>query len=311
MHPISSQILLYIFQQSRLNRAVSTEDMRRHLAQTNRAISLRQVQRHARALREYKYIDYNERQNTYFADASYYEQNANIQERMERSIAMDGLSQAHKSQHPKGYPIVSFEAFNNFKGAENLNPIIEATRGEKQLRFQYQDVYGDKQLSPRKVGPLFLKEYLNRWYLVAWDLDKNALRIFGIDRILELKIEESHFDPEPYYQAAWDRFEHVIGLRFTDQQGDLKPMELVIRTAKTHGKLMERLPLHASQQTLDKGEDFFRFRFKVVPNFELEQRLLSMSHLMVVEEPAAYRRYFAQNLAQMLALYPEAKQKKT
>lgn len=55
----------------------------------------------------------------------------------------------------------------------------DAVRERKVLRFEY----GGDELVPRRVEPHHLVARLGRWYLVAWDLERDAWRVFRADRI--------------------------------------------------------------------------------------------------------------------------------
>lgn len=61
-----------------------------------------------------------------------------------------------------------------------------AVRGREVLRFDYTERLGApdaEQLPPRRVEPHHLVTWHERWYLVAWDLDRGDWRIFRADRI--------------------------------------------------------------------------------------------------------------------------------
>jgi predicted DNA-binding transcriptional regulator YafY len=70
--------------------------------------------------------------------------------------------------------------------AEPLDPdhlvtVAQACRRPERLRFDYVDAQG--RASERHVEPLQLVHASRRWYLVAWDRDREAWRTFRVDRI--------------------------------------------------------------------------------------------------------------------------------
>lgn len=69
-------------------------------------------------------------------------------------------------------------------GAAVLTALGAAVRSEV-LRFDYAAAGGgdDYAASPRRVQPHHLVSRGGRWYLVAWDLDRDGWRIFRADRI--------------------------------------------------------------------------------------------------------------------------------
>ena len=65
--------------------------------------------------------------------------------------------------------------------AETLTAIAGATRSHEQLRFDYRD--HDAQTTLRRVEPHRLVYTGRRWYLLAWDADREDWRTFRADRI--------------------------------------------------------------------------------------------------------------------------------
>ena len=62
-----------------------------------------------------------------------------------------------------------------------LMTLAQACRREERLRFDYRT--GDDRTSRRHVEPHRLVSLRNRWYLVAFDLDREDWRTFRIDRV--------------------------------------------------------------------------------------------------------------------------------
>lgn len=70
-------------------------------------------------------------------------------------------------------------------GAAVLTALGAAVRSSEVLRFDYATAGGrdDHDARPRRVQPHHLVSRGGRWYLVAWDLDRDEWRIFRADRI--------------------------------------------------------------------------------------------------------------------------------
>lgn len=303
---IKSLILHYLLKQSRLGHQPDSKSILNHLRGFNHELSLRQLQRHLKKLVDNDRIEFHPRTRTYSIDEEHLESTTSSQERLERAMAYETIWAEQNTNHPLGHPIIAFEAYNNFKGAENLPILLQAIRENKVLEFHYINYYGDNVASDRRVAPLFLREYLNRWYLSAWDLKKNGQRLFGIDRIENLDIQMESFDPTVHYQACWDNFEHVVGLQYNKDDEPLEVMDLLIRSEKHNEAFLDSLPLHHSQKKIVTGsgpDEQVRYRYRVVANPELEQRLLSMSAFIEIEEPHWYRDAFKATLQEILGKY--------
>jgi predicted DNA-binding transcriptional regulator YafY len=65
--------------------------------------------------------------------------------------------------------------------ASVLTAITAAARDHERLRFDYADHSGAA--SRREVEPYRLVNRIRRWYLVAYDLDRDAWRTFRVDRL--------------------------------------------------------------------------------------------------------------------------------
>ena len=63
-----------------------------------------------------------------------------------------------------------------------LLAVSTAIRADEVLRFDYPDSRDD--VPPRRVEPHHLLTDRGRWYLVAWDLDRDDWRIFRADRMI-------------------------------------------------------------------------------------------------------------------------------
>jgi hypothetical protein len=72
-----------------------------------------------------------------------------------------------------------------------LTVLGEAARAREVLRFDYAGADGP----PRRVEPHHVVTWGGRWYLLAWDLDRDAWRTFRADRIAPRTPTEPRFSP--------------------------------------------------------------------------------------------------------------------
>ncbi len=77
--------------------------------------------------------------------------------------------------------------------ADVLCALAGASRDRERLRFSYRDLRGA--LSERSTEPCGLVHTGRRFYLVAWDLDRDAFRTFRVDRILGVLGTGPSFSP--------------------------------------------------------------------------------------------------------------------
>jgi predicted DNA-binding transcriptional regulator YafY len=77
---------------------------------------------------------------------------------------------------------------------DTLTTLARSSRDNERVRFAYRTfsgAEGDRHVEPHYVAPL-----RQRWYLVAWDLDRTDWRTFRLDRITEPRPTGRHFDPK-------------------------------------------------------------------------------------------------------------------
>jgi predicted DNA-binding transcriptional regulator YafY len=78
---------------------------------------------------------------------------------------------------------------------EVLTVIASACRDHQRLQFEYRAHSGTA--SRRSVEPYRLVNHRHRWYLVAWDLNRDAWRTFRVDRITPRPPAGPRFTPRP------------------------------------------------------------------------------------------------------------------
>jgi predicted DNA-binding transcriptional regulator YafY len=79
-------------------------------------------------------------------------------------------------------------------GLDMLTTIARSSRDHERLRFGYRSHAGTA--SDRHVEPHHVVPVSRRWYLVAWDLDRNDWRTFRLDRITAPRPTGRRFDPK-------------------------------------------------------------------------------------------------------------------
>ena len=117
-------------------------------------------------------------------------------------------------------------------GEDHLQLLIErAVRDRRQLRILYRRPGQDP--SGRVIAPLLMVHAEGKWYLLARDLDLQAVRAFRLDRILQVEATGASFEPEVGDEAELERF--LRDGRVHDGGGGVsgndegKPFEAVVR----------------------------------------------------------------------------------
>jgi predicted DNA-binding transcriptional regulator YafY len=90
--------------------------------------------------------------------------------------------------------------------AATLTTIADAARRHEQLRFDYLD--RDGETTRRRAEPHRLVHTGRRWYLLAWDADRQDWRTFRADRIRPVTPNGPRFEPK---EPPEDALTHVLG----------------------------------------------------------------------------------------------------
>ncbi|WP_110588745.1 helix-turn-helix transcriptional regulator [Microbacterium suaedae] len=76
----------------------------------------------------------------------------------------------------------------------DITRIATAIHERRELEFNYRR---NERATQRRVEPHRQVHHLLRWYLVAWDLGREDWRVFRTDRISQLRVRTSEFEPRP------------------------------------------------------------------------------------------------------------------
>ncbi|MFM6934731.1 MAG: helix-turn-helix transcriptional regulator [Flavobacteriales bacterium] len=192
---------------------------------------------------------------------------------------------------------VQFESVVSSGGNEFLPLILEAIRGKKMLWFTYASFVKGVE-KPRKVSPLFLKEYRNRWYLISFDKLKNDIITYALDRMQDPKIltDEANvpvdFQPELYFQDT-------IGI--TSYKGTAE--RIVIKANQIAAKYISSQPFHQSQKLISESNESTTFELTVLVSEEFIRNILSYAGEIEVLEPNSLRTSLAERAAQLNKIY--------
>jgi predicted DNA-binding transcriptional regulator YafY len=193
--------------------------------------------------------------------------------------AFDVFNALHVSDRLASY--IHFEK-RKPQGTENLLGLLHAIRNNFQVKFNYQKFWDDEP-TKRSVEPYALKEFKNRWYLIAIDLNDHKIKTFGFDRLWDLEITKKSFTRPPDLDID-EKFRYSFGIISPD---DEKPEEIILSFEPFQGKYIKTLPLHASQQIITDNEDELQVKLKLYLTHDLVMELLSFGSTMKVIKPEA------------------------
>ena len=179
-------------------------------------------------------------------------------------------------------------------GTEYLSPLLRAIKEKRQVKLHYYKFWDrSSQTQERTIEPYLLKEAQRRWYVLAWDVEKEALRVFGLDRIKRLDDERGVKFQHPVPKGVKHYFDDSFGAWVDNERTQAEEVVLAFRKLPTDtvfipnpAKYLEAMPLHSSQEILKEEEEaiVLRLRIKITPDFIKE--LLSYGKQVEVLTPA-------------------------
>lgn len=156
--------------------------------------------------------------------------------------------------------------------------ILEAIKNSTKLNVSHCKFGGEP--TERKVCPLFLKQYLHRWYLLARENESGKTKSFGLDRILKVEPTDEifQFTEQDNHNTMYG---HVIGLYGNEEE----PETIRIWSETAHAGYLRSVKLHHSQQEIGEMDGGVVFEFFLVPNYEFFQLMLMMESKVQILSP--------------------------
>lgn len=166
------------------------------------------------------------------------------------------------------------------QGTEHIQSLLKMIKDRKVIQFQYQKFWEDK-ISTRTAKPYLLKEFRNRWYLVAKDLKDDTIKTFGMDRLSKLKALTKTFK-YPEKDVIKNKFKHSFGVITPSRKPHNK---IVLSFHPDQAKYIKTLPLHHSQKIDKETDKECIFSFELHATYDFIQEILSFGSTVKVLEP--------------------------
>ncbi len=194
-------------------------------------------------------------------------------------------------------------------GTQHLSTLLQAIKQKKQLQLHYYKFWGSKEVQIRTIEPYLLKESQHRWYVLALDVDKKALRVFGLDRIRAIEDREmKRMQPPP--RGIEHFFEDSFGVWVDNDR--TKAEKVLLSFKKQEGdsffipnpaEYLRAMPLHRSQVFIkDTPEEIIlSLKVKITPDFVKE--ILSYGAYVKVIEPQHLADHIKTEIKNALQLY--------
>lgn len=223
-----------------------------------------------------------------FQEVPYFKEFGNAIDKIANRVSIVGQDEEDAAK------FIGFETIISSVGNEFLPDLLHAIKERKYVNFMYAS-FVSGQLKKRKVCPLYLKEYRNRWYLISYDLAKEDIVTYALDRMTELIIMDEMVGEKINFNASL-YFADSVGI--TTKNGN--PEIVRIETNDIAAKYIETQPFHTTQKRTQNSNIF---EFKVHITEELIRVLLGYLGEVNILEPLHLRDTIKERIQSQLEKY--------
>lgn len=185
----------------------------------------------------------------------------------------------------QGRNCIQLENNRRVKGLDHITALYQAILHQKALLIEYKS-FKASTAQQHVYYPYLLKEYRNRWFLIAKGKKGKPLLALALDRIVGFQ----ELTQEPFVDYAGmdleQYFDELLGVTRTEKD---RPQSVVLFIDQYHAPYVLTKPLHHSQQLLKEDGQGIIIRIDVILNFELEREILGFGEHMKVLSPQALR----------------------
>jgi predicted DNA-binding transcriptional regulator YafY len=176
------------------------------------------------------------------------------------------------------FEFIDFERTPLASGMEFMDQLTDAIQYQKCLQLTYQK-FGAK---PEKydIHPYLLKEYRNRWYVIAYNEQKKDMRTYGLDRIVALATTPCEYNKG--FAVDRDYLCDCIGINLEEQLVE----DVVLKFIPSEGHYLKTQKMHRSQDTVSDDKNGLVIKLRLIVNFELIGIILGYGAKVTVITPA-------------------------
>lgn len=224
-----------------------------------------------------------------FNGFNYFDEMSDVIARLENSL----YTTTHQSPN-----CIQFEDNRQLKGLEHITPLYQAILNNRSLLIAYKS-FKAADAKQQVYYPYLLKEYRNRWFLIAKSRRGSVLVTLALDRIVSFEDATEKF--VPYKGVDFDRYySDLLGVTKTEKD---RAYKVVLHVNKYNAPYVLTKPIHHSQTLLKEDDNGILVRIDVVVNFELEREILGFGECMQVMAPRFLANRIRKRLEEAAARY--------
>lgn len=191
-------------------------------------------------------------------------------------------------------------------GYRYLTGIMDAMTEGRELEIDYKK-YTRSTANTYTVRPYAVKEAARRWYMIGYCIEREALRVYGLDRVMNIRETGGTFRMPKDFDVD-ELFATSFGIYLPEGRGET----VRFRSSAAEAGFLRDLPLHSSQKEVETDkEGNVTFEIFVCPNTALVMEFCKYGSRIEILAPEHLRREVAEEFRAAAGKYDTSETKQT
>lgn len=182
-------------------------------------------------------------------------------------------------------------------GHRFLTVIMDAMTECRELRISYRK-YTSTETGQYTIHPYAVKEAGRRWYLIGFCVEREGLRVYGLDRVLDITETGRTFRMDKDFDVD-EMFATSFGIYLPEGPGKT----ITFRTGMKDASYLRDLPMHKSQEEIANDGNSVTFSIFVCPDKAMIMEFCKFGSRIEVLSPESVRKEVAEELRRASELY--------
>ena len=182
-------------------------------------------------------------------------------------------------------------------GHMHLTEVMEAMTENLEVVMEYHK-YTSEESETLTIWPYAVKEFAKRWYIIAYCKEREDLRVYGLDRVKNMKVTGKKFRMKNGFDVD-ELFATSFGIYLPGGKGQI----ITFKCSEREAKFLRDLPIHRSQEEVRKDGDNVIFSIFVCPDKNLIMEICKHGSRIEILSPSEVRDAVREELAKALAQY--------
>ena len=178
-----------------------------------------------------------------------------------------------------------------------LTAIMEAMTDGVEIEIDYQK-YSAESAESLTLRPYAVKEFAKRWYLIAYCVEREGLRVYGLDRVRKLNVSGKWFKMPKGFDVD-ELFATSFGIYLPEGKAEV----IKYRVSEKEAQFLRDLPLHKSQEEVERKDGLVTFSIFACPDKNMIMEFCKFGSRIEVLSPAGVRESVASELLAAARIY--------